>query len=282
MGMKWLRRIRQSATIGFLVVFTISAPAVVLAASGPTLPLNAWHGHGPLVALGDSITFGYNLGNNKRPSHQAFPYLMGTKLHVGVSDLGVPGWTSAQLLDAIQTNDAMRHQIGHAGIVTVDIGSNDLLQTAFRNGQTLNTADTQVLESQLTATVKTLGSHINEILDQINKLNPQADVVVYNLYNPISPANENVHNLADYALQAANLAIAEAAVAHHDTVADAYDALHNYSEDVLPGDVHPTVKGQALLAGQGDTALNMLQFERDLQSPAGLQGILSWLQSPFI
>ncbi|GER67429.1 hypothetical protein BpJC7_25940 [Weizmannia acidilactici] len=55
------------------------------------------HGHGKhpkqsLVALRDSITFGYNLGlNNNQPSQHALPYFIGKEMHLSVTNSVVSG-----------------------------------------------------------------------------------------------------------------------------------------------------------------------------------------------
>lgn len=82
-----------------------------------------------LVALGDSITFGYNLGvNNEHPSKFAFPYIIGQDANLRVRDLGVPGWRTDHLFFSIKNDDTYRDAVRHANYVTLDIGSNDLLQ----------------------------------------------------------------------------------------------------------------------------------------------------------
>ncbi|WP_238943050.1 hypothetical protein [Planococcus beijingensis] len=56
------------------------AALIALALGTPTALADSHHGHGKqsLVALGDSIPFGYNLGEtNDRPAEVAFPYLIG-------------------------------------------------------------------------------------------------------------------------------------------------------------------------------------------------------------
>lgn len=271
----------RSSLVGWLLFSVIVWPMTAYATTDFSFLSRASTRTGKLVALGDSITFGYNLGNNHGPSHKAFPYLLGKQQNLSVSDLGVPGWTSAQLLHAVKTNSAMQSSIQSAKIITVDIGSNDLLQTAFKNGQSANqTINVATVKPKLKATVVAMKHHIDQILTEIRKLNSDAVVIVYNLYDPISPKNESLHSLAEYTIQAANLAIAETAVAHKDPIADAYDALHNYQADILPGGVHPTVKGQTLLATQGVAALDVQKINQFLQSPKAQSQISSWLNNP--
>lgn len=271
----------RSLLCGGLLSFAVAWPMEASASATSGFSLAPSVGHGTLVALGDSITYGYNLGNNKHPSPKAFPYLIGKQLNLHVSDLGVPGWTSAQLLHAVKDNSSMRDSIQSAKMITVDIGSNDLLRTAFKNEQTLNQSiDVARMKPKLLLSVATMKRHVNKILSQIHRLNASAVVVVYNLYDPISPKEQTLHALAEYTIQAANLAIAQAAVAHKDPVADAYDALHQYSVDVLAGGVHPTVTGQKLLATQGETAVTIQKIDQFLQSPSAQSRISSWLDNP--
>lgn len=90
--------------------------------------------NGGLVALGDSITFGYNLApGNLTPSTEAFPYLVGKADDLPVTDLGIPSWTSADLLQAVQTPNFER-AIENARVVSIDIGNNDLLHLASQLG----------------------------------------------------------------------------------------------------------------------------------------------------
>ncbi|MDP4158056.1 MAG: SGNH/GDSL hydrolase family protein, partial [Bacillota bacterium] len=58
-----------------------------------------------LVALGDSITFGYHLPDQigQQPSPHAFPSLIGEG-HFKVTNLGYPGLTSSGLLLALSTD----------------------------------------------------------------------------------------------------------------------------------------------------------------------------------
>lgn len=88
-----------------------------------------------LVALGDSITFGYHLPDQigLQPSPSAFPSLIGNG-NFNVTNLGVPGWTSTDLLNAVKTNPIFKRSLKEADAVTLDIGSNDLLQAAGLTG----------------------------------------------------------------------------------------------------------------------------------------------------
>jgi len=79
-----------------------------------------------VVGIGDSVTSGYNC------DCEAFVGLYATQLaakdDVATTsvNLGVPGWTSSQLLAAMTEPGAFRNQVAKADIVLVTIGANDL------------------------------------------------------------------------------------------------------------------------------------------------------------
>ncbi|AEJ42834.1 SGNH/GDSL hydrolase family protein [Alicyclobacillus acidocaldarius] len=238
-----------------------------------------------LVALGDSITFGYNLGNNEKPSPLAFPYLFAKKEGWRAIDLGVPGWTSGDLLRALTTDAAMRSDVAAAQVVTVDIGSNDLLLPALAmlpKGAdwarvTPTSSQAARLSSELARGVQDVRSNLASILGLLHRYNPRATVIVYDLYNPFPASDPWLHQTAEAAIVAANAAIVADAVSAGDPVADAYDTLTQPAVDILPHDVHPTALGQRLLAEAGEQALAMAPMFQAAATPQGQNAILQWL-----
>lgn len=87
-------------------------------------------GHGSaqiqLVGLGDSIPAGYQC-----PGCTAFPDLFGQRLEVdrrsavAVTNLGVGGWTSADLLGSLSTGRPAAEAVHTSDVVTITIGAND-------------------------------------------------------------------------------------------------------------------------------------------------------------
>ncbi|SIS80702.1 Lysophospholipase L1 [Alicyclobacillus vulcanalis] len=240
---------------------------------------------GLLVALGDSITYGYHLGNPRQPSPYAFPYLMAKQEGLHALDLGVPGWTSADLLHALETDRAMQADVAQAQVITVDIGSNDLLLPALAMlpagadwaRVTPTTAQAKQLSSELAAGIQDVQKNLASILRMLHQDNPRATVIVYDLYNPFPASDKWLHQTAEAAIVAANAAIAADALPAGDPVADAYDALTQPSQDILPHDVHPTVLGQRLLAEAGEQALAMAPMVKAAATPQGRNSLLQWL-----
>lgn len=220
---------------------------------------------GMLVALGDSITFGYNLGpNNKQPAHEAFPYLLGKWNGDTVRDLGVPGWTSADLLTALQQDTTLQSTVRQASVVTIDIGSNDLLGLAEKDGllNSSNPVVTPQEQAQFAQAIAEFAQNLPQILAQVHHLAPHAYVVLYNLYDPISSQFVNLHALAEQLVGQENQVIAKMASQAGLPVANAYAAF-NGRQDILvrPADVHPTILGQDALAAVGEQALTTEEWQ---------------------
>ncbi|MDB5085187.1 MAG: hydrolase family protein [Bacilli bacterium] len=226
-----------------------------------------------LVALGDSITFGYNLGiNNDHPSKYAFPFVIGHDLkETNVKDLAVPGWTTIDLLNALKT-DKFKEDISHAEIVTLDIGSNDFLQTYLTSKfysdllQGIDpTQDEPELIAAVNSSVSALDLNLATILSDIRSLT-KAPIVLYDTYNPFKPGTAS-YGISNLLLPSANSSIKSISSAFANVhFADAYSAflmIQNNTLNQAPAlvryddnnDIHPTVFGQQVLAKLGETSL---------------------------
>jgi lysophospholipase L1-like esterase len=222
-----------------------------------------------LVALGDSITFGYNLEPNQiKPSPRAFPNLI-DKEEFKVTNLGVPGWTSAELLNALKTNPVFINSLNTADVVTLNIGSNDFIQAAGLQ-QLLAThtpvQDTQQLELQLLAAQQQLINNLPNIITEIKK-HTNAPIIFYNLYNPIGASTDPVigslHLLGEQFIPKINNFIYKPiAIQSGALLVDAYSTFNGKeAKYILPGDVHPSFAGHKALAELADEALENLKHE---------------------
>lgn len=212
-----------------------------------------------LVALGDSIPFGYNLGkHNEHPAKTAYPYLIGDEGDLRVHNLGIPGWQSDQLLTALETDQKYRQAVKHADYVAVTIGNNDLLEILREAG--VESGGNQVLFQQLLAqklASSDVFTNIYESIEEIRSLT-DAPIVLYNVYNPFQ-LNDSLHYIADAILPGINAQFARLAALSSDVyLADAYAAFgDNQAAYVIQGDIHPTEAGQEVLADIGADALNL-------------------------
>jgi lysophospholipase L1-like esterase len=217
-----------------------------------------------LVALGDSITFGWNLSpTNDRPSDKAFPSLIANSDDdYLLSNLAVGGATSGDLLVLLKTK-SYRHALTHASAITLEIGSNDFLQGAksiiekllMIPGYTPTTTDMQLIGLITNQYSMNLAAIISEIRS-ITK----APIILYNIYNPFYGID----------LQAAALlALSNTFIKSFDSdpsivVADAFSAFAGKQNNlVIPNDVHPNIEGHKVLAELGLNALDSLETKKD-------------------
>lgn len=239
----------------------IVAVLLALSLGTPTAFAHQDHGHGhgkdSLVALGDSIPFGYNLTkNNDSPAKNAFPSLIGNEADLRVRHLGVPGWQTTDLLTALETNQKFRQAVRHADYVTVNIGSNDFLEI-LRSANVESGGNQQKFRELLTFKLANsdVFDNIAAILEEIRSLT-DAPIVLYNIYNPFQ-VNDQLHQVSDLFLPQINAKFAQLADAYDDVeLADAYSAFgDNQAKYVFPRDIHPTAAGHKVLAAIGLEAL---------------------------
>lgn len=220
-----------------------------------------------LVALGDSITYGYNLEN---PESEAFPYLIGNG-SLEVTNLGVPGWTSGELLNAVTTDASFTGALADADIVTLNIGSNDLLQAVgvqevLASGTFEKTPE---LEAKVTAAALQLGQNLQGIIGSIRAQAPTASIVLYNIYNPFGPSEvpflQDLYEYGEQVVQQVNtVVIAPVQTATGSVLANAYTAFNGKQASyIIPGDVHPNVAGHQVLASLVNDILADLLPEED-------------------
>ncbi|CEG27370.1 SGNH/GDSL hydrolase family protein [Bacillus sp. B-jedd] len=238
----------RSVLVFILLFGTIFAPAVSAEnVGGKKLKI---------VALGDSITFGWNLGTDKtKPSDYAFPGLIGERDHK-VTNLSKTGWTSTQLLTAMEHEPAFADAIKKADVVTLNIGSNDLMQAAglselIKSGKPVEVTPEMLQKVQ--AAVYQLKINLNSILANI-RAKTDAPVILYTLYNPFgltsNPVLNSFHFMGESFIGQVNgQVINPSGKLGSILIADAYSAYNGkQAQYILPGDIHPTVDGQYALA----------------------------------
>jgi lysophospholipase L1-like esterase len=211
-----------------------------------------------LVALGDSISFGWDLAaSNDKPSPKAFPSLMADEEHLQLRNLSVGGHSSVDLLALLQTKD-YRKAVRHADFITLEIGSNDFLHGASPIIQKLlgtsnynpSPEDIQLLG----AITGQLSINLAVIISEIRSLT-EAPIILYNIYNPFFGMDAQ----AGYMLAGANQVIKSYDADPSIAVVDAFSAFAGRQNMLLlPLNVHPNETGQAVLAKLGIQALDSL------------------------
>ncbi len=137
------------------------------------------------TALGDSICYGlWASPGGSYPSQYRGFLQTDNSVTVNVDNQGVPGWTSADLLNALQTNNTIRTSVAGARVITWDIGGNDMLDA--RDSYKASTCGGADGQSCLRAAIVTFKSNWNAIVDQIFALRAGGNVLLQtmDIYNP--------------------------------------------------------------------------------------------------
>lgn len=130
------------------------------------------------LALGDSLTKGYGV-----ESSLSFPSLYAAFLRrhnptLQLLNCGVNGLTTGGLLNLLRTNHNLCHTVSQASLITLTIGSNDLLDLLVNPKETVSPA-------KITHTLKIMRSNFTQIGEGLRRLNLNSPIKVAALYNPL-------------------------------------------------------------------------------------------------
>lgn len=130
------------------------------------------------LALGDSITAGYGVGNPFSFPNIYANFLMRHNPDLRLLNLGVNGLTTSGLLNLLKSNPRIRKCVSQASLITLTIGSNDLLRLIRNPNQ-------PVQPSLLPVILGNMNKNLLQIGQEIRLLNPSAIVKVATIYNPL-------------------------------------------------------------------------------------------------
>jgi len=239
-----------ACTAGMLATVTAPALAKQTPASHkskvtPTTPITKGSTY---LALGDSVTFGYEEANvAPAPNYQdaasfvAYPEMLGTELHLKVVNAACPGETSSSLIDATAPSNGCENTPGNTSpgyrtayplhvsytgsqlafaisylkkhknvrLVSLMIGAND----GFLCQE--STADQCASLGEQAAVAATVANNVHKIVSELrNRAHYNGQLAIVNYYSPVS-----VDNAASALL---NQAIDGAARPFHVEIADGY------------------------------------------------------------
>ncbi|MBV7506269.1 hypothetical protein KW850_13480 [Bacillus sp. sid0103] len=225
-----------------------------------------------IVSLGDSITYGWNLEKDTDPtnSHQslkAFPYLIGNGKYDVAKNISGGGWTSERLLTEINKPENLE-AINNADVITIDIGSNDFLQDPNIQALRANPStppDPVVFTAVIQQISGKLFTNLGAIMTTVKAQNPDAQIIIYNIYNPFTDTLAALYPIGELFLPSVNQGFLAAAVQSNSLLADAYAAFKgNQAAYIFPGgDVHPNETGHQVLASLS-TALLAAQVPAEI------------------
>lgn len=194
------------------------------------------------LALGDSITVGYGVG-----SQFSFPTVYGNLLRrhnsdLSVHNLGVNGLTTQGLVELLQCNSSLRHLVSQASLITITIGSNDLLRLIKDFNQPLNTA-------QLPMILGNMGRNLAQIGELIRRLNPMAIVKVATLYNPLPAGPYAQYVPVQRVIDTANATVIASTKRYGFVVVDLKGEFRGKEQFLIrPDYLHPSAAGYNVIA----------------------------------
>ncbi|MFZ5351636.1 MAG: GDSL-type esterase/lipase family protein [Bacillota bacterium] len=137
------------------------------------------------VALGDSLCVGLNAFWGCGYTNLYYRWLVNCKGLRGLNscNLGVMGWTSSDLLNAVKYSCKYRNAIKEAAIITIDIGGNDIIQSKYT-------------PEKLSDALNCYRENLNSALFEIRCINKCAPLYIMDIYNPY-PKCHPMHELAE-------------------------------------------------------------------------------------
>lgn len=249
------RKMVRIGVVLFALYCGFKAVPVERASSGDTTSTSIRY-----VALGDSIAYGYGLEDREEQSYVSLirKHLEKKYDSVIVSNLGSNGMRSDELIDILTNpeNDLYRKYratIKYADIVTLSIGSNDLLhlikldmniETMIENG-----------EEMFCDACRGFQKNFPKIIQEIRMINPDVKIYADNIYNPAKglTAFDDVYDVAEYYISLMNRCFYESRDYQLVDVKGCFDkekdSMVNVSWKGREIDPHPSVEGHRKIAG---------------------------------
>ncbi len=196
------------------------------------------------VALGDSIIKGYG-ANPKENLVKTFSESLEKDIRKKVlfQNEGINEITSSELNALVQSGKFDR-QIQSADIITLNIGGNDILRLGFEEGfyEAIRSFDTLQTE---------FNGNLSEILNRVHTLNPEATVLLLELYNPLDQ-KADLYTVADKFLPKWNVKLYQLAEElDYAVVVDTTAVINGEQPQNLSYDgVHPSGLGYSAIAEQ--------------------------------
>lgn len=220
------------------------------------------------VALGDSLAYGYGAKEGYVPRYSEY---LSEKLSKGIelTNLGVNGWTSSDLLNALTSNQNYINSVKNAKFITLDIGGNDLLNSISPLSDPTQSSRYDV-QNALQSALKVFTANFPAIVQKVRYLNPSAYLIIMNRYNPY-PSMDGMfgtfHNIGNSWLPLFNQVISDCAAKTQNRIegiADVYDAFEGKQlvlTNIQSQDVHPNDDGYAVMCTELAKVTPTLNFK---------------------
>jgi lysophospholipase L1-like esterase len=252
------RNLGAASVLGLSIILTACGGATT--GNDPTAP--TW----PYLALGDSLATGV-LAQQGYVDRYATYVNLDTGANIQTTNLGVPGWHSGDLLNAIQTDQHFHDEVVGAQVLTWDIGGDDLANAHdnFTNG-TCGGPDNQ---DCLRLAVATFKQNWDAILSNLLQLRSTNNTILrtMDIYNPYvsSDVQKGIFDTVEPYLDEVNAYIHSTAATSGIPVANVHEAFNGSDGRTDPGTLgliavdgfHPNDAGHKVIADQ----LRSLQYQ---------------------
>ena len=199
------------------------------------------HEEKSVIALGDSITYGYGDEKGEEGYIEGLEQ-KGNKKEKGnkgihILNYGVVGQESEGVLKQLE-EPAIHSRLENADDFIVFIGTNDLINS---NGGNLADIDGRKIEKEKPRFIRNLKS----IIQTIEKENSEAEIFVIGLYNPYQGREEVEQHIGSWNESIRNLALEDKRIQYVHTD----DVFENTpKKEVFADDLHPNDKGYQMLS----------------------------------
>jgi lysophospholipase L1-like esterase len=201
------------------------------------------------AALGDSITSGIGPLIFNGFVYRIYDFLRTKFCNVAFVNLGKPGLTSSGLLEQLCKDCEVRTAVKKANMITISIGGNNLLKSAFKNYECIN-------KKNASAGVEQFERDWIRILQCIrNSIGSKAKLYVMTIYNPYNKEHQN-YKIADHYVECINSIIHNPNLIENYgyIVVDIYDYFEDHPEcdwtffNFFIRDPHPNYEGNKKIA----------------------------------
>lgn len=196
--------------------------------------------NGIYIALGDSLTTGYGVGLNRSFATLYYHCLLHSFPNFQYENLAVNGLTSSQLVNMVGQANVCQ-LISKASVITVTIGSNDLLDV----GEKL------VSRGVVTPELAIMSTNRNLMLlgERIRSVNPTATFKIASIYNPLPSMDKQTNAFTKTLLKTVNGGIRQMSREYRAIVVPVAKAFDGNEQLLLSSDhLHPNIQGHQLMA----------------------------------
>ncbi|MBR5496670.1 MAG: SGNH/GDSL hydrolase family protein [Clostridia bacterium] len=220
--------------ISLIISFSLFLSSLIYIASAEQSQIN-------YLVLGDSIAYGSGL---KNPEEASYGKIVADTNGYEYKNHAVPGINSSELAEMIKTEEIIA-DIRNADIISVSIGGNDFLGD--------NVSDLifdAVLEEDLSVfdeTAEIFRSNLSFIINAITENNSDVIILLQTIYNPQSGKLKELYQQGADRLNAV-IYRCESENPDRVCVVDIAAALDGNEENFAKDGIHPSVKGNELIA----------------------------------